>query len=196
MNAPPFASLAAAVAALLLGCAEMGPTADSDTPSAEAPAAADRRANATSPEASQPAAPTAPSSAAEMPDSDAASGAVAAGHIGEDTAKTSTGPANRPVAGSQEASRPALPFEAARELVGRSGDDVAALLGPPGFRRRDGPAEVWQYRGRACLLDVFLYDGRKGRRVAYAEIRRRNGVHLSDRECVADIVAAVEGKSG
>ncbi|MGE4563100.1 MAG: hypothetical protein AAEC10_09200, partial [Rhodospirillales bacterium] len=34
---------------------------------------------------------------------------------------------------------------------------LITLLGKPGFMRRDGPAEIWQYKTLACTLDVFLY---------------------------------------
>jgi hypothetical protein len=42
-------------------------------------------------------------------------------------------------------------------LPGMNGDDLVTRLGAPQFRRRDGQAEIWQYRGSACTLDVFLY---------------------------------------
>lgn len=45
------------------------------------------------------------------------------------------------------------------ELIGL--DDIALirLLGEPSLRRREPPAEVWQYAGRSCTLHVFLYRG-------------------------------------
>ena len=36
-------------------------------------------------------------------------------------------------------------------------DQVIGLLGTPQFKRRDNPAEIWQYRNKACALDLFLY---------------------------------------
>ena len=75
----------------------------------------------------------------------------------------------------------------ARNLVGKSGREVRSELGAPAFRRTDGPAQVWQYRGTACLLDVFLYkEGGGGFRVKHAELRRRGGAGLSDRACMSD----------
>ena len=44
-----------------------------------------------------------------------------------------------------------------RRLVGLDQSGLTALLGAPMFRRRDAPAELWRYRTRACILDLFLY---------------------------------------
>jgi hypothetical protein len=75
----------------------------------------------------------------------------------------------------------------ARNLVGKSDGEVRSELGAPAFRRTDGPAQVWQYRGNACLLDVFLYkEGSGGFRVKHAELRRRGGAGLSDSACMSD----------
>lgn len=42
-------------------------------------------------------------------------------------------------------------------LSGLDGAGVEGLLGVPNFRRRDGEAELWRYRHKACALDLFLY---------------------------------------
>lgn len=36
---------------------------------------------------------------------------------------------------------------------------VRAALGEPALKRQESPAEVWQYRGADCVLDVFFYPG-------------------------------------
>lgn len=56
-------------------------------------------------------------------------------------------------------------------LPGMYGDYVATRLGAPQFRRRDGQAEIWQYRGSACTLDVFLYTDDGNLKVRYVEAR-------------------------
>jgi hypothetical protein len=62
---------------------------------------------------------------------------------------------------------------------GLAGTEILATLGDPNFRRRESPAEVWQYYGPGCILDLFLYDdspGTKGAEtVAHAELRGRPG---------------------
>lgn len=76
---------------------------------------------------------------------------------------------------------------AARHLVGKSEGEIRSELGTPAFRRTDGPAQVWQYRGTSCLLDVFLYkEGSGGFRVKHAELRRRGGTGLSESACLSD----------
>jgi len=75
---------------------------------------------------------------------------------------------------------------AARHLVGKSEGEIRSELGTPAFRRTDGPAQVWQYRGSACMLDVFLYKESGGFRVKHAELRRRGGAGLSDSACLSD----------
>ncbi|MBM3598638.1 MAG: hypothetical protein FJX35_10525 [Alphaproteobacteria bacterium] len=74
-----------------------------------------------------------------------------------------------------------------KTLVGLTGKQVAELLGRPGFVRRDAPAEVWQYRGADCVLDIFLYaeplgaDG--GTKVHHVELRARQMAQPSPPSC-------------
>ena len=73
-------------------------------------------------------------------------------------------------------------------VMGLSAAAVTALLGPPDYRRRDKPAEIWQYRNDACVLDLFLYSvAGASARVNHMDFRRlgtdRNKAGLSDREC-------------
>jgi hypothetical protein len=63
---------------------------------------------------------------------------------------------------------------------GQSASDLIASLGDPNFRRRESPAEVWQYYGPGCILDLFLYDDAPGAskgagKVEHAELRGRPG---------------------
>lgn len=71
-------------------------------------------------------------------------------------------------------------------LKGLTAVSVRDLLGPPGFRRRDAPAEIWQYRGRNCTLDLFLYDGNGGQTVGYYAVRSPNAV--GEKDCFDDLV--------
>lgn len=57
---------------------------------------------------------------------------------------------------------------------GQTGKEILAALGEPDYRRHEAPAEVWQYYGRGCVLDLFLYNGSGGQRVSYVELRSRN----------------------
>lgn len=43
------------------------------------------------------------------------------------------------------------------ELVGLNAGMIEAKFGAPTLLRRDGPAQIWQYRASGCIVDVFLY---------------------------------------
>ena len=68
-------------------------------------------------------------------------------------------------------------------LTGLSAEQVEALLGAPDFRRAEPPAELWQYRGVDCVLDIFLYDGADGFHVVRSETRERKLVQAATGEC-------------
>jgi hypothetical protein len=59
------------------------------------------------------------------------------------------------------------------EFVGYSPDRVLPVLGAPDFVRRDGKAQIWQYRATNCILDLFLYQAGTGSQVKHAELRSR-----------------------
>jgi hypothetical protein len=71
-------------------------------------------------------------------------------------------------------------------LIGMDGAAVAALLGPARFVRRDGVAEVWQYRNEHCVLDVFLY-GRDHLNVAHFDLRKRRNGAMAAKTCYANL---------
>jgi len=76
-------------------------------------------------------------------------------------------------------------------LPGMYGDDVATRLGAPQFRRRDGQAEIWQYRGSACTLDVFLYAEGGNLKVRYVEARGREAGSAADSKQARDCASAL-----
>ena len=59
------------------------------------------------------------------------------------------------------------------QLMGLAGLAVVELLGDPGFLREDADAQVWQYRGHDCMLDIYLYRDGEGspHLVTYYEFR-------------------------
>lgn len=76
-------------------------------------------------------------------------------------------------------------------LPGMNGDDLATRLGAPQFRRRDGQAEIWQYRGSACTLDVFLYAEGGNLKVRYVEARGREPGLVTDSKQARDCASAL-----
>lgn len=77
-----------------------------------------------------------------------------------------------------------------QKLVGLSPGKLADRLGSPGFVRRDGSAEIWQYLAEACILDVFLYRDKDVLAVDYVELRGRGASQLSRRDCYREMLRA------
>ena len=71
-------------------------------------------------------------------------------------------------------------------LKGLTPVQVQEVLGQPGFQRQDSPAEIWQYRGHACILDVYLYDQGHGQAVEHWAVR--SPARLNDSECFQQLV--------
>jgi len=75
-------------------------------------------------------------------------------------------------------------------LHGLSVDDLRTMLGMPDFRRHDAAAEIWQYRGSGCILDLFLYRETGGYRVSYAETRDAGLLRGAPAGCLSTVVAS------
>ena len=80
-------------------------------------------------------------------------------------------------------------------LVGLPPLEVTALLGEPGFLRRDGPSELWQYRGETCVLDIFLHKDANGARVTHVEMRGRSVARADVDGCWRTLVATAKPKT-
>ena len=99
-------------------------------------------------------------------------------------------PVAQPVAqpAAQPVALPAAPPPrriAAVDLVGLERDRLADLFGAPALRRRETPAEVWQYGNGRCALFVFLYPDRDRLKVRHAETAARGASPLkSDTDCI------------
>ena len=76
---------------------------------------------------------------------------------------------------------------------GLAAKDVTAALGDPNFRRREAPAEIWQYFGASCVLDLFLYEDNGAQRVAHVELRSRTLGQGAQRSCLSQLL---DGKRG
>ncbi len=77
-----------------------------------------------------------------------------------------------------------------RTLIGLAHDQVTALLGEPSFKRRDAPAQIWQYSDSTCILDVFLYRPDEGGayRVTHVEVRGPTVNTVSGKDCFLSLL--------
>lgn len=90
--------------------------------------------------------------------------------------------------GDKVAAAPKASMAPPPKVLGLKPHDVQELLGMPKLVRRDDPAEVWQYRSGACVLDVFLYPEETGsQQVRYLEARTVAAEPARTDECVNDI---------
>ncbi len=91
-----------------------------------------------------------------------------------------------PVAAGSE--QPRLPASAtAASLVGLSKAELTSLIGAPKWTRRENPAEVWQYQGASCVLDVYLYAENGAPRVLHAEARGETAQPVTLAACLKRI---------
>lgn len=88
-------------------------------------------------------------------------------------------------------------YPAPSTLSGLDSGQVVELLGPPPFKRLDNPAEIWQYRAPACVLDLFLYRaGQSGPfRVRHYEARGRGKNGVSEKDCFHRLLKAHQARS-
>ncbi len=114
-----------------------------------------------------------------------------------------TPPATAPTSSERQAPGPAASEEASRretrppaprppgELLRMVAEEAERRLGPADFRRHDPPAQLWQYRGDSCVLDLFLYpradDGRLA--VDHFETRPRGGDAVDPAACYGALLA-------
>ena len=80
--------------------------------------------------------------------------------------------------------KPAIDDDPER-LMGLGTGELTQMLGSPRFVRRDDSAQLWRYRNKSCILDLFLYRNadRPGFLVAHVEARRTEGGAAQKREC-------------
>lgn len=118
---------------------------------------------------------------------------------GETQAETSSSQPTGESAPIQESAvpkTPALPEidDDPEQLITMTRDDLNGLLGQPDLVRRENPAEIWQYRGKDCVLDVFLYneDGQPDSpfKVVYSEARDLEAQNSDQRRCLNELLRA------
>lgn len=91
-------------------------------------------------------------------------------------------------AGAQQAALPPLDDDVGR-MLGAEPAILLAELGEPQLKRRETPAEIWQYRGEGCVLDFFLYEnGGPEIEVIHLEARDASAAKTDARACFAGLL--------
>ena len=104
------------------------------------------------------------------------------------------GPAKGAEAGAPDGADIAVPGEevAALEvdltnfrerLIGLDSDEINDLMGSPGLERNEPPALIWQYRGAACTVDIFMFDDGAGPTVDTVEVRGAQNAPVDEKAC-------------
>jgi len=115
---------------------------------------------------------------------------TAAGGANGQAGTTGTGEASGPQ--GKKAARAVL-YDP-EEFIGYGPQRLLPIMGAPDFVRRDGPAQIWQYRAENCVLDLFLYGKNDDSQVRHVELRERvPGVEPVE-ECFSRLRAARQGK--
>lgn len=90
--------------------------------------------------------------------------------------------------------KPERSFPEPSILKDLSAAKVTSLLGQPGFKRLDEPAEIWQYKGEDCTVNLYLYEtlDQAERTVAHYEIRFDADKNLTPKNCFVSVIKAAE----
>ena len=117
---------------------------------------------------------------------------VSSGATVQDTAPAAgppTATATTPVRSAAPPEKPAIDDDPGR-LMGLSTAELTRVLGNPRFVRRDATAQLWRYRNKSCILDLFLYRdaGRPEYFVSHIEARRSEGGAAPKRECFGTLL--------
>ena len=90
---------------------------------------------------------------------------------------------------AQAAPAPPPRAEAHAGLLGATPEALRARLGEPLLRRSEGPAQIWLYAAGGCQLDILLYAGEAGLRVAHLQARAGGIPQRSAAACLRDLSA-------
>jgi hypothetical protein len=76
------------------------------------------------------------------------------------------------------------------KLHNLSSTQIVAMLGEPGFKREENPAQIWRYRSEACVLELMFYRLDRDLQVRHVEARDEKFKAVAQGSCIESIVAA------
>ena len=81
-----------------------------------------------------------------------------------------------------------------KQLIGLSKKGIQKIFGAPDFKRYDFLVEIWQYRKKNCLMDIYLYPDKQkinGFRVKHAKARSRTIYQISQKQCFLEVLQII-----
>jgi hypothetical protein len=106
---------------------------------------------------------------------------------------------DKPATGSEASILASAPADIGPDhLSGLARAELTTLLGAPDFGRRDGPAEILQYRNGTCILDIFLYreSASEAFRVAHVEARNFDMQEVPGEDCMRSLRETRQNRAG
>lgn len=74
------------------------------------------------------------------------------------------------------------------ELNGLTANELVGHFGMPALQIREGTSLKLQFRGRACVLDAYLYPQSGGTlRVTHVDARSLNGADMDQAACISSL---------
>jgi hypothetical protein len=71
-------------------------------------------------------------------------------------------------------------------LLGLSASELVGRFGRPALQVREGNSLKLQFRGRACVLDAYLYPGQNGTlHVTHVDTRTVSGADTDQATCIS-----------
>lgn len=83
--------------------------------------------------------------------------------------------------------------QARGDLLGLTAGELVQRFGSPALQIREGSGIKLQFRGRACVLDAYLYPPLHGAgpdRVTHVDTRNASGADVDQRSCIAVLQGA------
>jgi hypothetical protein len=99
------------------------------------------------------------------------------------------GCATRPQQAEPQLPRPPVQAEPQpRGLIGLTASQIVGHFGNPVLQVREGSSVKLQFRGRACVLDAYLYPSATGAlKVTHIDTRAPSGIDFDQAACIASL---------
>lgn len=76
----------------------------------------------------------------------------------------------------------------ATRLTGLTASELVGHFGRPAFQVQEGTSLKLQFRGKSCILDVYLYPGRNGvLTVTHVDTRTPSGADTDQATCISEL---------